>query len=41
VWHMLGPGQVQPHRLTAFAVVQGHRLLYPLPPDQEAPPRLF
>jgi uncharacterized protein (DUF488 family) len=41
VWHMLGPSQVQPHRLTAFAVVQGHRLLYPLPPDQEAPPRLF
>ena len=41
VWHILGPGQVQTHRLTAFAVVQGDRLLYPLPADQEAPPRLF
>ena len=41
VWHILGPGQGQAHRLTAFAVVQGERLLYPLPADQEAPPRLF
>lgn len=41
VLHIMGPSQVQKHRLTAFAVQQGDQLLYPLPTDQEAPPRLF
>lgn len=41
VVHIMGPGQVQPHRLTAFAVQQGDRLFYPAPTDQETPPRLF
>ena len=41
VVHIMGPGQIQTHRLTAFAVLQGDRLLYPAPTDQEAPPRLF
>lgn len=41
VVHIMGPGQIQTHRLTAFAVLQGDRLLYPAPADQEAPPRLF
>ncbi len=39
--HIMGPGQVHHHRLTAFAVLQGERLRYPAPPDQEVPPRLF
>ncbi len=41
VVHIMGPGQVQTHRLTAFAVLQGDRLLYPAPTDQDTPPRLF
>ena len=41
VWHIMGPSQVQQHRLTSFAVRQGDRLLYPTPMDEEAPPRLF
>ena len=41
VLHIMGPGQVQRHRLTAFAVQRGGRLVYPAPADQEAPPRLF
>ena len=41
VAHIMGPGQVHAHRLTAFAVQQGDRLLYPARADQETPPRLF
>lgn len=41
VLHIMGPGKVQPHRLTPFALLQGDRLLYPAPMDQEAPPSLF
>ncbi len=41
VIHILGPGQVKPHHLTAFATVQAGRLVYPAPPDQDTTPRLF
>jgi uncharacterized protein (DUF488 family) len=41
VLHIMGPGKVQAHRLTAFAVQREGRLFYPAPADQEAPPRLF
>ncbi len=41
VVHIMGPGQIQTHRLTAFAVLKEDRLLYLAPTDQEAPPRLF
>ncbi|MCC2640501.1 MAG: hypothetical protein K0S45_914 [Nitrospira sp.] len=41
VHHILSPDRVQIHRLTAFAVMQNDRLVYPAPADQDAPPRLF
>jgi uncharacterized protein (DUF488 family) len=41
VMHIMGPGQVKRHQLTAFAVQRDGRLLYPAPADQETPPRLF
>jgi uncharacterized protein (DUF488 family) len=41
VLHIIGPGKIQTHRLTAFAVQRRGQLLYPAPADQEAPPRLF
>jgi uncharacterized protein (DUF488 family) len=31
VTHLLGPGQAQPHQLTAFASVVGDRISYPAP----------
>jgi uncharacterized protein (DUF488 family) len=31
VTHLLGPGQAQLHRLTPFAVVDGHHITYPAP----------
>ncbi len=34
VFHILGVGQVQPHQLTTFAMVQDGRLMYPAPVDQ-------
>jgi uncharacterized protein (DUF488 family) len=39
--HIMGPGQVKRHQLTAFAVIQAGRLVYPAATDQDAPPRLF
>ncbi|MBA2486896.1 MAG: DUF488 domain-containing protein [Nitrospira sp.] len=41
VAHIMSMGQAQVHRVTAFAVRQGDRLVYPAPADQDAPPRLF
>lgn len=41
VIHIMGPAQVQSHRLTSFAIPRDGRLLYPAPTDQEEPPRLF
>lgn len=41
VVHIMGPGQVKIHHLTAFAVIQAGRLVYPAPADQDAPPQLF
>ena len=41
VVHIMGAGQTQRHRLTAFAVIQNDRLVYPAPADQAAAPRLF
>jgi uncharacterized protein (DUF488 family) len=32
---IIGPGSVRPHRLTAFAQVDGDRLTYPLPLQQD------
>ena len=41
VVHIMGPGQAQTHRLTAFAVLQGNYLLYPAPADTEGASGLF
>lgn len=41
VIHIMGPDQVKLHRLTAFAVTDAGRLVYPAPTDHDAPPRLF
>lgn len=42
VVHILGRlTQVKSHQMTAFARVEGNRLAYPAPSDEEAPPRLF
>ncbi len=41
VVHIMGPGQIKIHHLTSFAVKQDDRLVYPVPDDQEVPPRLF
>lgn len=41
VIHILGPGQVKSHQLTAFATIRAGRLLYPAPPDEDATPRLL
>lgn len=29
VWHVVGPAEPRPHRLTSFAVVDGRKLTYP------------
>jgi uncharacterized protein (DUF488 family) len=31
VWHIMGPGRVEAHRLTPFARVEAGRLIYPAP----------
>ncbi len=41
VTHILGPGQLKPHQLTSFATIEGGRLVYPAPPDQDITSRLF
>lgn len=41
VVHILGLAQVKNHQVTAFARVEGGRIAYPAPADEEAPPRLF
>ncbi len=41
VIHILGPGQLRPHRLTTFATVQSGRLVYPGPPDPSPTLRMF
>lgn len=41
VVHILGHGQIKRHELTTFARVEGDRIVYPAPADEEAPPRLF
>ncbi|HQR16412.1 MAG TPA: DUF488 domain-containing protein [Nitrospira sp.] len=41
VTHILGAGQGTPHHLTAFAMVQAGRLIYPVPSDQHTTLRMF
>lgn len=41
VFHILGVGQVQPHQLTSFAIVQDGRLLYPAAADQSSTLRMW
>jgi uncharacterized protein (DUF488 family) len=41
VLHILGVGQVTPHRLTSFAMVQDGRLMYPAPIDQSSTLRMW
>lgn len=41
VIHLLGGGQVKPHQLTTFAILQDGRLMYPAPPDQSSILRMF
>ena len=41
VVHILGLTQVKSHQMTAFARIEGSRIAYPAPADEEAPPRLF
>lgn len=41
VVHIMGPSQVTQHQLTAFAVVQANRVMYPAPADEDTPPSLF
>ena len=41
VLHILGVGQVTPHRLTSFAMVQDGRLLYPAAADQSSTLRMW
>jgi uncharacterized protein (DUF488 family) len=43
VEHIMGPGKTRPHELTAFAVVEGSRVLYPKPAavrSRRSPPGL-
>jgi uncharacterized protein (DUF488 family) len=40
VRHLMSHSQAKQHELTAFAAVEGHRILYP-GKDLNAPPRLF
>ena len=41
VTHILSPGQLKPHQLTAFAQVESGRLVYPPAPDPGSTLRLF
>lgn len=41
VIHLLGGGQIKPHQLTTFAILQDGRLMYPAPPDQSSILRMF
>lgn len=41
VTHILGAAQEKPHHLTAFAVIQAGRLVYPAPPDPNSTLRMF
>ncbi len=41
VLHILGIGQVTPHRLTSFAIVEDGRLIYPAPADQSSTLRMW
>ncbi len=41
ITHILGPGQIKPHQLTAFAQVESGRLVYPAAPDPGSTLRLF
>lgn len=41
VTHILSAGQVKPHQLTTFAIVQSDHLIYPAPPDQRSTPLML
>ena len=41
VTHIMGPGQVKQHHLTAFATFESGRLSYPAPSDQSSTLKLF
>lgn len=41
VIHILGVGQVKPHQLTTFAMLQDGRLIYPASPDHGSTLRMF